>query len=162
MISCPGKTVCDITISSLSTKYKMKFHLGNFFLFVFFLFFCNRMGLISVSGQKFNFSHRFCCIPIETKELAVQHDWDDYEFQDRTPNTDAQVSRGEWEGVCYVCFVGECQIQADVAHITLLSSVKLIFFCEKGLLLGLSKGDARVEIPASFVLTFNCKLQSSP
>ena len=40
-------------------------------------------------GMKFNFSHRFCCIPIETKELAVQHDWDDYEFQDRTPNTDA-------------------------------------------------------------------------
>ena len=38
--------------------------------------------------MKFNFSHRFCCIPIETKELAVQHDWDDYEFQDRTPNTD--------------------------------------------------------------------------
>ena len=69
---------------------------------------------------------------------------------------------GEGEGVCYVCFVGECQIQADVAHLTLLSSVKLIFFCKKGLLLGLSKGDARVEIPASFVLAFNCKLQSSP
>ena len=69
---------------------------------------------------------------------------------------------GQGEGVCYVCFVGECQIQADVAHLTLLSSVKLIFFCEKGLLLGLSKGDARVEIPASFVLAFNCKLQSSP
>ena len=60
--------------------------------------------------------------------------------------------------VCYVCFVGECQVQADVAHLTLLSSVKLIFFCEKGLLLGLSKGDARVEIPASFVLAFNCKI----
>ena len=69
---------------------------------------------------------------------------------------------GGGEGVCYVCFVGECQIQADVAFLTLLSSVKLIFFCEKGLLLGLSKGDARVEIPASFVLSFNCKLQSSP
>ena len=51
MIPCPGKTVCDITISSLSTKYKMKFHLGNF-VCLFFLFFCNRMGLISVSGQK--------------------------------------------------------------------------------------------------------------
>ena len=38
-------------------------------------------------GMKFNLSHRFCCIPIETKELAGQHDWDDYEFQDRTPNT---------------------------------------------------------------------------
>ena len=34
--------------------------------------------------------------------------------------------------------------------------------CEKGLLPGLSIGDARVEIPVSFVPTFNCKLQSSP
>ena len=48
--------------------------------------------------MKFNFSHRFCCIPIETKELVGQHDWDDYEFQDRTPNTNDQVSRGEGRG----------------------------------------------------------------
>ena len=46
---------------------------------------------------------------------------------------------GEGEGVCYVCFVGECQIQADVAHLTLLSSLKLIFFCEKGLFSGFPK-----------------------
>ena len=52
---------------------------------------------------------------------------------------------------------GRCRFSNSSFH-----CVKLIFFCEKGLLLGLSKGDARVEIPASFVLAFNCKLQSSP
>ena len=38
--------------------------------------------------MKIYFSHRFCFIPIDTKELAGQHDWDDYEFQGRTPNAD--------------------------------------------------------------------------
>ena len=32
-------------------------------------------------GMKINFSHWFCCIAIETNEVAGQHDWDDYEFQ---------------------------------------------------------------------------------
>ena len=49
MIPCPDKTVSDITISSLSTKYKRKFHLGNSF---FFFFLCSRMGFISVSGRR--------------------------------------------------------------------------------------------------------------
>ena len=37
-------------------------------------------------------------------------------LKDRAPNTDDWVSRGEGEGVYYVCFVGS-QIQAGVAFL---------------------------------------------
>ena len=56
------------------------------------------------------------------------------------------------EGVCYVC---GCHFSNSSFQ------CKTDLFDAEGLLLELSKGNVRVEIPASF-LNVSCKLQSSP
>ena len=99
--------------------------------------------------MKIYFSHRFCFIPIDTKELAGQHDWDDYEFQGRTPNAD-DYGAGVGVGVLSRLLgrggsnTGGCRFSYSSFR------CKTDIFCEEGLLLGVSKGNARVEILASF------------
>ena len=107
--------------------------------------------------MKIYFSHRFCFIPIDTKELAGQHDWDDYEFQGRTPNAD-DYGAGVGVGVLSRLLgrggsnTGGCRFSYSSFR------CKTDIFCEEGLLLGVSKGNARVEILASFFFYFQSQI----